>query len=33
MSGKVCQICGKPSGMYPLCKDCMKKKELGYLGY
>ena len=29
MSGKVCQICGKPSGMYPLYKDCMKKKELG----
>lgn len=26
---KNCQICGANSGMYPLCKDCMKLKEQG----
>ena len=25
--GKICEVCGKPSGMYPLCKDCFKLKE------
>ncbi len=27
--GKTCAICGKPSGMYPLCKDCLKLKAEG----
>lgn len=27
--GKTCAICGKPSGMYPLCKDCFKLKDEG----
>lgn len=27
--GKSCDICGKPSGMYPLCKDCFKLKNEG----
>lgn len=26
---KTCEICGKPSGMYPLCKDCFKLKDNG----
>ena len=24
-----CKICGKPSGMYPLCKDCFKLRDEG----
>ena len=24
-----CQICGKPSGFFPLCKDCNEVKEIG----
>lgn len=27
--GKNCAICGKPSGIYPLCKDCFKLKDEG----
>lgn len=27
--GKVCQVCGKPSGMYPLCKDCFVLRDNG----
>lgn len=27
--GKTCQICGKPSGMYPLCKDCFVLRDNG----
>lgn len=26
---KTCDVCGKPSGMYPLCKDCFKLKDEG----
>lgn len=26
---KFCDICGKPSGMYPLCKDCLELKNQG----
>lgn len=26
---KVCQICNKPSGMYPLCIEHMKLKNEG----
>lgn len=26
---KTCAICGKPSGMYPLCLDCFKLKDQG----
>ena len=26
---KTCAICGKPSGMYPLCKDCFKLRDEG----
>ena len=29
MAGKTCAICGKPSGMYPLCKDCLTLKDEG----
>ena len=29
MSGKNCQICGKPSGMYPLCKEHLALKNEG----
>lgn len=29
MAGKTCAICGKPSGMYPLCVACMKEKNNG----
>ena len=29
MAGKTCAICGKPSGMYPLCMSCMKEKNNG----
>ncbi|MFA6867317.1 MAG: hypothetical protein WCR54_07355 [Clostridia bacterium] len=27
--GKVCDICGKPSGMFPLCKNCLTLKNEG----
>jgi predicted nuclease of restriction endonuclease-like RecB superfamily len=27
MSGKLCDICGTPSGMYPLCTKCFKLKD------
>ncbi len=27
--GKTCQICGKPSGLYPLCKDCFVLRDNG----
>ncbi len=26
---KVCEICGKPSGIYPLCFDCFKLRDEG----
>lgn len=26
---KVCEICGKPSGIYPLCTDCFKLRDEG----
>lgn len=29
MAVKICQICGKPSGMYPLCKEHMQMKQEG----
>ena len=29
MAGKTCQICGAPSGMYPLCKDHLQMKNDG----
>ena len=29
MSSKVCQICGKPSGIYPLCKEHLQMKKDG----
>lgn len=29
MAGKTCQICGKPSGMYPLCKEHLEMKNQG----
>jgi hypothetical protein len=29
MAKKNCGICGNPSGMYPLCKDCFKKRDAG----
>lgn len=29
MSGKICQICGKTSGIYPLCKEHLKMKADG----
>src|SRR5690554_4775691 len=29
MANKTCQICGKPSGMYPICLECNKLKEEG----
>ena len=29
MAGKTCAICGKPSGMYPLCKDCFTLRDKG----
>ncbi len=29
MASKTCAICGKPSGMYPLCKDCFKLRDEG----
>ena len=29
MATKTCAICGKPSGMYPLCKDCFKLRDNG----
>ena len=27
--GKTCAICGKPSGMYPLCTACFKLRDAG----
>jgi hypothetical protein len=27
----VCEICGKKSGFYPICKDCYKLKEKGQI--
>lgn len=27
--GKLCAICGKPSGMYPLCNACFKLRDAG----
>ncbi|MBP1574571.1 MAG: DUF2726 domain-containing protein [Oscillospiraceae bacterium] len=24
-----CEVCGKPSGKYPLCKECFEKRETG----
>lgn len=29
MAGKQCQICNKPSGMYPLCKEHLEMKKNG----
>lgn len=29
MSGKLCQICNKPSGIYPLCKEHLELKKKG----
>ena len=29
MAAKTCAICGKPSGMYPLCRDCFKLRDEG----
>ena len=29
MAGKTCAICGKPSGMYPLCTNCFILKDEG----
>src|SRR5690606_4151476 len=29
MAGKTCQICGKPSGIYPLCKEHLELKNAG----
>lgn len=29
MAGKICSICGKPSGIYPLCKDCFNLRDEG----
>lgn len=29
MAGKTCQICGKPSGIYPLCKEHLQLKNDG----
>jgi len=29
MSGKICEICGEPSGMFPLCKKHLKLKKEG----
>ena len=29
MSGKICQICGKSSGIYPLCKEHLQMKNEG----
>lgn len=26
---KTCEVCGKPSGMYPLCTDCFKLRDEG----
>lgn len=26
---KTCDVCGKPSGMYPLCRDCFKLRDAG----
>lgn len=31
MSGKICQICGKTSGIYPLCKEHLKMKADGFV--
>lgn len=27
----VCSVCGKPSGFYPICKDCNSLKQKGEL--
>ena len=27
--GKTCAICGKQSGMYPLCTECFKLRDAG----
>lgn len=27
--GKMCSICGKPSGFYPLCNNCFKLRDSG----
>lgn len=29
MAAKTCEVCGKPSGMYPLCPACFKLKDEG----
>ena len=29
MAGKTCDICGKPSGIYPLCNDCFRLRDEG----
>lgn len=29
MSGKICQICGAPAGIYPLCPKCFKLRDNG----
>ncbi|MBQ3506468.1 MAG: hypothetical protein IJA89_06840 [Clostridia bacterium] len=29
MAAKTCQICGKPSGIYPLCPTCFKLRDNG----
>lgn len=29
MASKTCAICGKPSGMYPLCKECFQLRDEG----
>lgn len=29
MAGKTCDICGKPSGIYPLCSDCFLLRDEG----
>ncbi|MCM1367556.1 MAG: hypothetical protein NC184_01930 [Roseburia sp.] len=29
MASKTCAICGKPSGMYPLCNNCFKLRDEG----
>ena len=29
MASKICQICGEPSGIYPLCSDCFVLRDAG----
>lgn len=31
MAGKLCQVCGKPSGIYPLCRDCFILRDEGLI--